>query len=935
MPTLAVTLLSLLVLCASAHAQNLAKGSATDHDAKYAGGFEIDIPGALRSMPQPGESIRVPDVRIAPDETVTLVIQRFTISSPSTRFVVRSAGVDRPLGYDPSRVTLLGGHVEDRPESSVFLAHSPSLGFIGRVDDGAGHIASIDSVRTVDGPSSTALRITPGPIRPTTSAAPFCGVDSSDWTEPELLEDDFPARFLVEVAVDTDFDYYELFDNVDHAMDYLIVLYGQSSFVFSRDSGIRLTLSFTRLWTDPDDLFNGGNPLREFREYWNQNMDDVLRDTAQFCSGRRDFPYGGAAHLPGVCDLGGAYSVIGYVGGVSGDLQVGTYLNYDVIVAAHELGHNFGSPHTHTRDLDTCNDPFAPPQRGPIMSYCGQSYSGGDANQDPRFHTDSTRLMHQVLLDVGGCLDADCNANAIADSVDIADGTSADINANGIPDECEDCNDNGVFDDEDIANGFSLDLNGNGIPDECEPDCNDNGVPDDLDIALGDEQDGDANGVPDSCQADCDDNGIADILDINADMTLDRDRNIVLDDCQDCDDDGINDLLALEHEHNIWVGSLNADVGIREFYGATGVLMQTSDAAAVEITNDLVITPDKRVLIASATDDRVVELAADGSFVRDLVGAGDGGLDEPAGMLLTESTLIVSSRLGGQILEFDLATGAFVRVLIDSLPSPFGLAHAPEDGLLVAAADNQVYEFDLTSGELRRIVVIADDNGGLTDPRGLVIDTLDRLLVCSFATNEVLAYDLATGAPRGKFNRNGTPDRLQLEEPWSIRVGPNRNVFVSNSSIHQDRRPPEDLHLTQARVFEFDFHFGNYIRAFVQGADTGLWRPSGFDFMPGGDIDCNLNFFPDACEIAMGLVEDLNGDGIPDECQVCVADLDGDNDTDADDFFAYLDLFAAADPDADLTGSSDPTSRSYAVPDGDIDADDFFVYLDFFVAGCP
>ncbi len=35
----------------------------------------------------------------------------------------------------------------------------------------------------------------------------------------------------------------------------------------------------------------------------------------------------------------------------------------------------------------------------------------------------------------------------------------------GVPD----CNDNGVADDEDIASGTSADLNGNGLPDECEP----------------------------------------------------------------------------------------------------------------------------------------------------------------------------------------------------------------------------------------------------------------------------------------------------------------------------------------------------------------------------------------------------------------------------------------------------------------------------------
>ncbi len=929
MPTLALTLLSLLVPCAAA-SPGAAEPSPTVQTAPDAG-FEMEIPAALRTQPAFGESIRVPGFHIAPGQKATLELRRISIVAPHARLVVRSAGVDRRLDYDPDRVTLLAGTIENRPESSVFLAHSPDFGYAGRIDDGAGTLASIASAPTDSGPSPDRLRISnaPPPSRP----APPCGLDTSGWADPMGLEDTFSADFLVELAVDTDFDYFEMFDDTNRAMDYLLMLYGQASFVYSRDSGIRLTLSFTRLWTDPDDLFNSPSPFPEFRDYWNDNMDAVHRDAAQFCSGRRDFPFGGQASLSAVCDRR-SYSVCGYVGAGLGDLDVPSHLNSDLVVIAHELGHNFGSPHTQDRDIDDCNDPFAPPQRGPIMSYCGQSYSGGDANHDTRFHTDSTRLMRAYLTSRIDCLDRDCNANFIADTTDIADGASADTNANGVPDECEDCNDNGTFDDEDIANGDSLDLNSNGVPDECEPDCNANGVPDDLDIFLGDALDLDGNGVPDDCQTDCNNNGIADTLDINADMSLDIDRNRVLDNCQDCDGDGINDLLALDHEHNIWIGSLLPDPGLREFYGATGVLMRVATPADIETTNDLVITPDKRVLVASAADDRIVEFAADGSLVGDLVPSGAGGLDEPAGMLLTDDTLIVSSRLSSSILEFDLQTGAFLGELTSLPAAPFGLAHGPDDTLLVALADNSVLELDIATGAERRVVVAPNDNGGLSDPRGLVVDTLDRLLVCSFGSDEVLAYNLASGAPLGKFNRNGTADRLTLEEPWTIRIGPNRNVFVSNSAIHQDRRPPEDLHLTQARVYEFDYHFGNYLRAQIQSADTNLWRPSGFDFMPGGEIDCNLNFFPDACEIAMGLVEDLNGDGIPDECQVCAADLDGDGGTDADDFFAYLDLFAAGDPAADLTGSSDPTSRAYGVPNGTIDADDFFVYLDFFVEGC-
>lgn len=82
----------------------------------------------------------------------------------------------------------------------------------------------------------------------------------------------------------------------------------------------------------------------------------------------------------------------------------------------------------------------------------------------------------------------DCNANGKHDSTDLATGTSADVNANRIPDECEpDCNGNGVPDSTDIGNGTSVDCNGNGVPDSC-------------DVANGTSSDCDGNGILDECQ---------------------------------------------------------------------------------------------------------------------------------------------------------------------------------------------------------------------------------------------------------------------------------------------------------------------------------------------------------------------------------------------------------------------------------------------------
>lgn len=111
--------------------------------------------------------------------------------------------------------------------------------------------------------------------------------------------------------------------------------------------------------------------------------------------------------------------------------------------------------------------------------------------------------------------------------------------------------------------------------------------------------------------------------------------------------------------------------------------------------------------------------------------------------------------------------------------------------------------------------------------------------------------------------------------------------------------------------------------------------------------DCDGNSRPDAIDIAMG-APDSDGDGVPDACEPCKADLSGSSDprdpeygvpdgtTDGADFFYYIDQFAAGVVSAaDLSGSTDPSDPMYGAPDGVLDASDFFYYLDLFVAGCP
>lgn len=97
-----------------------------------------------------------------------------------------------------------------------------------------------------------------------------------------------------------------------------------------------------------------------------------------------------------------------------------------------------------------------------------------------------TRLFRNALDYVLGTAIADCNGNGIEDEVDIAELSSADCDGDLVPDECQ-------IDQTSTAPGgpFFCSIN-------CDADCNDTGIPDACELTGNDI---DANGVPDECDA--------------------------------------------------------------------------------------------------------------------------------------------------------------------------------------------------------------------------------------------------------------------------------------------------------------------------------------------------------------------------------------------------------------------------------------------------
>ncbi len=882
-----------------------------------AGVVRVDEAALRAAAAQPGPFV-IEAAPLAPGVAADLEVERFFVTSAETRVVIGAAGgPGTPVPFDPDRVLLLRGSVPGCAGSHVFIAVAGGSAD-GTVELGPGALSYAISSRGRGAAKLPAgeARVFEGRRAGAARPAAACGYQAGRPRAPTLsdLGPPEPIRGLkqVQLAVDADYEFYSLFGDLNAATDYIVTLYGAISSLYVRDTKARIDLSFVRVWTTPQDPWGAGASFPQTGTF----PPGTVWDIAQMLSGSRNVAYGGQAI--------GTVSYSAYTLGFFATPDAPHIYNQDIEIPAHEIGHTLGAPHTHDIQIDQCHIATTTPRRGTIMSYCSQTFSGGIALCDMRLHTKIQTLIRNTINNRPGIVN-DCNQNAISDAFDISTGFSADANANGIPDECEDCNANGILDSLDISSGASLDLNSNGMPDECEPDCNRNNVPDDRDIFLGTSQDLHGNGVPDECETDCNSNAQSDYNEIMANMALDLDRNAVLDSCQDCDRDGTPDFAELGGANDAWVASLS-NGQVRRYHAWSGVFVHAGTGTTLQQPQDLLITADRRILVSSAGDDRVAEYSSAGAFVGNLVRPGSGGLDAPAGMALgPDSSLLVVSRASASVLRYHGGSGAFLGVLVapgsGGLTSPFGIAFGPTGTLLVTSANNQVLEFDGVTGAFVRVLVPAATNGGLNDPRGLlVLADPPRLIVASRANNRILQYDPATGAFVRQFNNGDYHGHL--EEPWCLRLGPNGNVFASVAGA-LEAGPGQPLHLIDPRVFEFDERDGDLIRGYVMGQDSLAAASSGFDFMPGAGHDCNWNQVPDSCDIASGFSRDQNGNGVPDECESCHADCDGDGSLTIPDFACFFTRFVAADPYADCN------------QDAALTVGDFGCFQTAFVAGCP
>ncbi|MDH7515836.1 MAG: zinc-dependent metalloprotease family protein [Bacteroidota bacterium] len=341
----------------------------------------------LESFPIPG------------DGTVDLEIRSFTLFDEHSLIVAMTeAG---PVRRPAPDITLYRGSIRGEKGSWVYLAVE-RRGMSGTIITGG---------RTYTVFTPDAASLAPG-MRPVVTVSEateeersyLCGVTEDD--EFEGYRPGRPARtgwpiadvdtLLAQIAVEADEAAYKHYKTVEATENYITARMGESSAIYERDLSITFRIPFLRVWTTTDP-FPGSSDrelLNVFTNYWREKMDTVSRTLAVLITRKpisADGVSQGLAWVDVLCSRERGCALVKFSANNS-------YITGHVGVLAHEIGHNFGSHHTHScvwnPPIDSCYTaeprPNQPPcfssadihlilGGGELMSYCHMRY--GNANK--------------------------------------------------------------------------------------------------------------------------------------------------------------------------------------------------------------------------------------------------------------------------------------------------------------------------------------------------------------------------------------------------------------------------------------------------------------------------------------------------------------------------------------------------------------------------
>ena len=181
--------------------------------------------------------------------------------------------------------------------------------------------------------------------------------------------------------------------------------------------------------------------------------------------------------------------------------------------------------------------------------------------------------------------------------------------------------------------------------------------------------------------------------------------------------------------------------------------------------------------------------------------------------------LLVTSQTDHTVREYDVTTGAFVRVAASGLGDPLGLVIGLDGNLLVSDGQaNQVKRYDGATGAF--IDVFASTN--LAGPTGMTIHQGVLYVTNSNSPQGIQKFDATTGVNIGSF----VPS-IANPSPRDVKVNPaNNRLYV----LYYNAATVETFDLSTMASFGLLMPAGNPL------GSGGLFTPSAMAFGPDGNL---------------------------------------------------------------------------------------------------
>jgi hypothetical protein len=348
-----------------------------------------------------GGRVRLERWPVAPGDRRTVTLERQSVYGAATRIFELSDNGMRRLPLSPRKHFI--GEIDDEPGSGVLVVLDPRSGRLTGMSVSGGETFDLE---TLPGMAPSEVRVLATEERVGTQSA-FWGCGEEDLDQPVGLPDTLiaassataeksstPLEAVLAIDTDTELLSQKFNNNTSAAADYVADLIAAMNVMYSRDLDVTLIQGTTYLRTgsDPYSVNSGGgassSELNEFGNYWKNNKGSVERTLAAMLSGKSTSSNSasGIAWIGGLCSTSYGYSF-------SKVFKI-NYLSGDAKLVGHEIGHNFGSPHTHCYSpaIDHCvsqggscysGATSCPGGPGTVMSYCHLAGCGSTLDFHP------------------------------------------------------------------------------------------------------------------------------------------------------------------------------------------------------------------------------------------------------------------------------------------------------------------------------------------------------------------------------------------------------------------------------------------------------------------------------------------------------------------------------------------------------------------------